>query len=82
MTNVLHDFAIKYPDMSEEEAVQYLTDHFIDLPPNMQDAFGALVLSRAIDTKVGKFELKSGLLTIFEAAQKMDADQIPGDSAE
>ncbi len=76
MTNVLQEFAVKYPDMSEEEAVKYLTDHFIDLPSNIQDAFGALVLSRAIDTKVGKFELKSGLLTIFEVAQKIEAGSL------
>jgi len=76
MTHVLQEFAIKYPDMSEDEAVKYLTDRFIDLPPTIQDAFGALVLSRAIDTKVGKFELKSGLLTIFEAAQKIESGDL------
>ncbi len=64
----LQQFTENFSNMTEEEAIAYLTEHVNDLPQIVQDHFGALVLSRALDAQIGKHEIKTAVLAVLEAA--------------
>ena len=69
MNTTLQQFVSRFPDMSEDEAMKYLTDHLNELPEEVQELVGTLALSRALDNEMGKFQLKSGLLAVLEAIE-------------
>ncbi len=76
--DTLKEFAQKFPTMPEGDAIQFLTDHFNELPETLQSEYAAFMLSRALEDATQKLEARmqfhEALLAVLEL---VDDGEVP-----
>lgn len=74
--NTLAEFVQQFSTTSEDDAIQFLTTHFDELPATLQSEYAAFMLSRGLADATHRAEARmrfhEALFAILEVADETD----------